>query len=338
MRVGIIGSGQLAQMLIQSGKPLGVEFTVFTTQVNKTTEGLADHIVSALEVGPKLDEFVDQCDVITFENENLPVELLESIEKKKPIYPSLLSLATAQDRLKEKTLFEQLSISTNRFMPVNSKADLLEATKVLGFPCVLKSRRNGYDGKQQVVVKNPEMMSKIDEMLLYDSIMESFVAFDREVSIIAVCRRNRETVFYDLCENQHEQGILRQTQNKPNDSLVEQAKEIVCRLITHFDYVGTIALEFFVKDGQLLANEIAPRVHNSGHWTIEGAKTSQFENHIRAICGLPLGDTASVGECTMTNCIGTLPNPPSLPEGVILHDYLKDPRPGRKLGHVTRIE
>ena len=212
-----------------------------------------------------------------------------------------------------------------------------EASEALGFPFILKQRTNGYDGKGQIRIKNLADINKLNDENLTNLIAEAFVHYDREVSVILSRDKAGNFVSYDITENKHINGILFQSYNKPNDPKLNEATQYLSQILQALSYVGTCAMEFFQVGETLLANELAPRVHNSGHWTIEGAKTSQFENHLRAITGLPLGNTASHGSYVMYNLISTIPNDLSINNHaeIYLHDYLKVARPHRKLGHIT---
>ncbi len=336
MNIGILGGGQLARLLILSGKPLGMDFTVLTEKVSPTTRDLASHVLGDLSEQQVLDQLLDAADVLTFENENIPVAAVNYLSKYKNVFPNSEILALAQDRLSEKTLFQKLAIPTNVFYAVDSVDDLQDAVKQLGFPFILKSRRDGYDGKYHYRMN---AASDIDALAskndLQGHIAEAFVDFDYEISALATRDQQANVVCYDICENQHHQGILHKTFNRADHSLLELALGYLKEIMLAVDYVGTMALEFFVKDNTLLANEIAPRVHNSGHWTIDACYTSQFENHIRAISGLPLGDSRSFMACEMTNVIGQWPDRNKLLQtsGLCLHDYQKAPRLKRKVGH-----
>jgi 5-(carboxyamino)imidazole ribonucleotide synthase len=247
----------------------------------------------------------------------------------------------SQDRLLEKQLFTQLRIPTPPFRAVDSLDDLRAAVKQLGLPCVLKTRRLGYDGKGQRYLRKPADIEPAWGALgSAPLILEGFIDFEREVSIVGVRGTTGEMRAYPIVANTHRDGILRVTLAPHRNPVLQKAAEVLLkRVLRHFDYAGVLTLEFFVRKGKLVANEMAPRVHNSGHWTIEGAATSQFENHLRAILGLPLGDTTPVGHCAMVNFIGNLPARDAilaLP-GVHWHDYGKEPRPGRKIGHCTVV-
>jgi 5-(carboxyamino)imidazole ribonucleotide synthase len=245
----------------------------------------------------------------------------------------------SRDRLYEKSLFRDLGIKTPNFFNVTSLDDLRQAAKEIGLPAILKSRTLGYDGKGQAVIKSTDELENAwaSRLAGVDCILEAFVNFKREISVIAVRSRTGEIIFYPVSENVHCEGILRHSICNINDPIQKSAEDYITRLLNHFEYVGVMALELFDIGGELMANEIAPRVHNTGHWTIEGAQTSQFENHIRAIMGLPLGSTSPIGRSAMINFIGTIPPAASILEikGAHYHNYGKAPVAGRKLGHVT---
>jgi 5-(carboxyamino)imidazole ribonucleotide synthase len=339
MKIGIIGAGQLGRMLALSGYPLGLRF-VFLDQSADAPGAQVGRIIPGAFDDPKgLQALADESDVITFDVENVPVDAVRGIAETKPFWPPVDALGTSQDRLYEKTLFRKLGIPTARFATVDSFEDLQAAAQEIGIPGVLKTRRLGYDGKGQFYVKRlDELPVAWDALGKVPLIYEGFVDFSREVSLIAVRSTRGEMKFYPLSANTHREGILRHTiAPYRNASLQRQAEKHLKRVMNHFKYAGVLTIEFFVKRGQLIANEMAPRVHNSGHWTIEGAQTSQFENHIRAIVGLPLGSTDPVGHSAMINFIGTIPEPGNIlrMSGVHFHSYGKEPRPNRKLGHCT---
>jgi 5-(carboxyamino)imidazole ribonucleotide synthase len=339
MRIGVIGAGQLGRMLALAGYPLGLRF-VFLDQSADAPGAQVGRIVNgAFDDRSKLAELAREVDVITFDVENVPVEAVAEIAATKPFLPPVTALGASQDRLTEKTLFRKLKIPTPAFAPVDSLADLEAAIARIGTPGVLKTRRLGYDGRGQYQVRKPQDAADAWQMLgSVPLIYEQFIDFSREVSIIGVRSTRGETRFYPLAANTHSAGILRYSiAPYRHASLQKQAETYLKRLLRHFDYAGVLTIEFFVAGGRLIANEMAPRVHNSGHWTIEGAQTSQFENHVRAILGLPLGDTRALGHCAMVNFIGTLPALGNIlrVSGVHFHSYGKEPRPNRKLGHCT---
>lgn len=338
MKIGIIGSGQLARMMIMAGKPLGLSFVTYSPDEFTSMGEYAAHIRGDYTDQQQLFQMFEQVDVVTYEHENLPSELLANLEQRFVLRPGSKVIATVQDRLFEKQCFTRLAIPTNEYIEVNSVDEVKQAAKRLGYPFIIKSRRNGYDGKHQYRIHHA---SDIDSLLSDEQcsncIAESFVDFEREISVIAVRDHHGQCRFYDVCENHHIDGILSTTHNRIGDAIAKQACEYSKRLLDDMGYVGVLAIEFFVKQAQLYANEVAPRVHNSGHWTIEGAKTSQFENHIRAVAGLPLGSCESIARVRMDNCIGKMPDIHSVlaNDNAHYHDYEKAPRPGRKVGHIT---
>lgn len=339
MKIGIIGAGQLGRMLALAGYPLGLRF-VFLDQSSDAPGGQVGRIIpGAFDDPAKLAALADEVDVVTFDVENVPVTAVESIAARKPFLPPVKALGASQDRLHEKTLFQQLKIPTPPFVAVDSLEDLHAAVEKIGLPGVLKTRRLGYDGRGQFYLRKPQDIETAWQTLgTVPLIYEGFVDFSREVSIIGVRSTRGETLFYPLSANTHSQGILRHSiAPYRNASLQKQAETYMRRLLKQLDYAGVLTIEFFVRGGKLIANEMAPRVHNSGHWTIEGAQTSQFENHVRAILGLPLGSTSPNGHSAMMNFIGSIPELGNIlrVSGVHFHSYGKEPRPNRKLGHCT---
>ncbi len=338
MKIGILGGGQLARMLALSGYSLGLEFIILDPSKEAGATGLGKHLQGQYDDQALLAELAEEADVITYEFENVPAEVAHFLAEHTQVYPAPNALSIAQDRMQEKNFFHQLKIPTADFALIDSLEDLQQAMKSIAYPAILKSRRMGYDGKGQVVLKSTEQLAEAwISMQGAASIVESFVPFQREVSIIAARRASGEIVFYPLSENIHQQGILRVSQCCESDELQSQAEDYVVRVLNALDYVGIIALELFDVKGRLLANEFAPRVHNSGHWTIEGAETSQFENHLRAILDLPLGSTKARGHVAMVNFIGGLPATERILEipHAHLHLYDKAPRKGRKVAHAT---
>lgn len=329
--IGILGAGQLGRMLALAGYPLGHRFRFLDPASDSPAGLLADHLALGYADTSALEQFASGLDVVTYEFENVPVEAARHLEKFVPVYPPSLALEKAQDRFVEKSFFQELGIPTPKFT--------IDLNSSFSFPAVLKTRRMGYDGKGQSIVHS---QAEVAAEKAVDCILEEFVSFDRELSIIAVRNKSGETKFYPLIENHHRDGILRLSLLIGNVSaeLQAQAEEYATRVMSALDYIGVLTIEFFEKDGQLLANEMAPRVHNSGHWTIEGAVTSQFENQVRAVCDAPLGSTNPLGVCAMVNLVGTLPDETSILkiEGAHLHLYDKAPRPKRKLGHITLVE
>ncbi|HET6725468.1 MAG TPA: 5-(carboxyamino)imidazole ribonucleotide synthase [Gammaproteobacteria bacterium] len=337
--IGIIGAGQLGRMMALAGYPLGLRFLFLDKDAGTPGGQVGDIIVGDFGDATKLAELASRVDVLTFDVENVPVDPLKPIVEKTPLWPPITALETAQDRLLEKRLFVEQGLGTPQFEPVDTLDELKAAVDKIGLPAVLKTRRLGYDGKGQRMLREPgDIESAWSDLGSAPLILEQFIDFDREVSVIGVRAMNGECRFYPLAHNTHHHGILHHSVAPYVNKGLQAKAEIHSRtLMEHFGYVGVLTIEFFVKDGNLIANEIAPRVHNSGHWTIEGAETSQFENHIRAVAGLPLGDTAPAGHSAMVNFLGEMPPVEqviAIP-GAHYHDYGKSPRPGRKLGHCT---
>ena len=337
-RIGIVGAGQLGRMLAISGYPLGLRFVFLDKSKDAPGGQVGDIILGEFSDPKKLRELSDAVDIVTFDVENVPVEAVRE-GVRKPFRPPVEILEKAQDRLDEKELFRSIDIPTPPFAPVDSLDDLRAAVDRIGFPAVLKTRRFGYDGKGQRVLRQAaDLEPAFEDIGGVPLILEGFIEFDREVSLIGVRSVSGEIRFYPLSENTHSEGILRYSVAPYEDyNLQGLAERHLERLLTEFDYSGVLTIEFFEADGKLIANEIAPRVHNSGHWTIEGAVTSQFENHIRGILDLPLGDTTPVGHAAMVNFIGNMPSVQQVLEipGAHYHDYGKEPREGRKLGHAS---
>ena len=348
MRIGILGAGQLGRMLALAGYPLGLEFRFWQESEEPPEQTLAECVCGPYTDGDLLHRFVSGVDVVTYEFENVPVELTQQLSRTVAVYPSPRALEVAQDRLNEKTLFQQLGIPVPAFAPVQGAEELRRAVERIGLPAVLKTRRFGYDGKGQSVLRGAadvELAARLTERMpvLMPRLLEQFVPFERELSILAVRGQDKQTAFYPLVENWHHQGILRQSR-APAPGWTQEWQSLAeghaRRILEAVDYVGVLAVEFFQYQGRLLANEMAPRVHNSGHWTIEGARTSQFANHLRAVLGLPLGSTAPLGHSVMLNLIGEVPALPTLLAipGLHIHLYDKTPHPSRKLGHLTMTE
>ncbi len=339
--VGILGAGQLGRMLALAGYPLGLRFRFLDPTADAPAGQLAEHLRVEADHPECLEQFRQGLAVVGYEFENVPVDLARSLAVHVPVFPPPAALEASQDRLTEKTLFRDLGLEPAPFRPVDSRADLERAARDLGFPCILKTRRLGYDGKGQHRLSGPADLDPAWAALgAVPLILEGFVPFERELSILAVRGRDGAIVCYPLVENHHAGGILRMSRAPAPDltaTLQNRAEDLARRVLERLDYVGVLAIEFFVYQGRLIANEMAPRVHNSGHWTIEGAECSQFENHLRALLGWPLGAVTVAHSCVMFNLIGTLPpiEPLLALPGVHLHLYGKSPRPGRKLGHVT---
>ena len=342
--LGILGGGQLARMLALAAAPLGVKSLVVDSSADACAGQVAPLVVADWTDYDALEHFARQVDVVTFDFENVPAETAHWLAERVAVFPAPRALAVAQDRLAEKNLFRECGLQTPDFKAIDTREDLDLALATIGAPAILKTRRLGYDGKGQFRIKS---LADADaawaalgaQAQAHGLILEAFVPFDRELSVIAVRSREGEFRTWPLTQNWHTDGVLSLSLAPAPDitSLQERATRLAQTLAEKLDYVGVFALELFVKDGQLLGNEMAPRVHNSGHWTIEGALTSQFENHVRAVLGMPLGDTSARGLSAMFNWIGELPDAAPVLEAVDAHwhDYGKQPRVGRKVGHAT---
>ncbi|MFM8845524.1 MAG: 5-(carboxyamino)imidazole ribonucleotide synthase [Gammaproteobacteria bacterium] len=340
--VGIVGGGQLVRLLALAGYPLGLVFVVLVRSGDTPAALVAASLVGEFTDQKLLCELAQRSEVLTFDWENVSIESLRALGRSARIAPPLAALAMSQDRIAEKKLFAKLGVPTTRHAAVDSAASLERALREVGLPGVIKTRRLGYDGKGQAVVRNRDDAHRALATLQgAPLIYEEFVPFDYEVSIIGARNRQGEVVIYPLNRNLHREGILRLTRAPWGDaSLQRRAASHLRRVLTHYRYEGVLNIEFFVRNGRLVANETAPRVHNSGHWTIEGAATSQFENHLRAILGLPLGATRARGHAAMINLIGELPaRERCLGERELhWHDYGKSARAGRKVGHLTLLD
>lgn len=340
-RIGVLGAGQLGRMMAIAGYPLGQKFGFYGTSDDEPS-ALLGHMYKQSDGEDSLAQLVEFSDVITYESENTCIEQVREIAKTTPVYPAEKSLFMAQHRGREKGLFDQLSIPCAPYQVVDSLESLKIAVEEIGLPAVLKTTTEGYDGKGQFVLKE---MSQIDqawsEIGGRELVLEGFIDFQRELSIVAVRNNNNEHVYYPLVQNVHHEGILRYTIAPAREISAEvqmQAEKFMQDLLDELDHVGVLTLELFETVNGLVANEMAPRVHNSGHWTIEGAYTSQFENHVRAISGLPLGDTSPrqplaaminiIGETGPVEKVLAMPN-------AFLHLYDKQERVGRKLGHIN---
>ena len=342
--VGILGGGQLARMLALSGAPLGLRFLMMDTAGDACAGQFSPMVVGDYRDEAALGEFASKIDVATFDFENVPAESAQWLSERVPVFPSPRALGVAQDRLAEKTLFRELGIPVPSFFAISTRAELDAAIASIGTPCILKTRRLGYDGKGQFRIRSEAGADAAWAALGAQAqtvglILEAFVPFERELSVVAVRGRNGEFRTWPLTENWHVEGVLSASLAPAtvSDAIAATAVAHARALAESLDYVGVFALELFCRDGQLLANELAPRVHNSGHWTIEGSETSQFQNHLRAVLGLPLGATRMVGEACMLNWIGTMPDPNAVlaEPGGHWHDYGKESRAGRKVGHAT---
>ncbi len=341
MRIGVIGAGQLGQMLGNAAKELGFECRFVDPSESPPAASTGEVIRKPFDDPEALAGLAADCDVVTYEFENVPVDALRAIASSVPVYPPPAALAIAQDRLREKRLFDELDIPLPDYRAVESLQDLQHAVSDLGFPIVVKTRCFGYDGKGQIVIRDLQEVSEAwDELAGQALIAEAWVAFDYEVSVIGVRNSLGDVAIWPLTQNEHADGILRNSRSPiDNPGLFERASAYLHRMLEHLDYVGVLALELFVVNDTLLANEFAPRVHNSGHWTIEGADTSQFTNHLLAITGQTPGSTACPAHVGMVNLIGEIPDTARVSDDsrIKLHDYGKTPRPGRKLGHITIV-
>jgi 5-(carboxyamino)imidazole ribonucleotide synthase len=338
--IGILGGGQLARMLAMAGARLGHRFLVVDNVADACAGDVAPLLRADWNDATALADFARRVDVATFDFENVPAPTALHLAEHTRVFPPPAALAVAQDRLAEKTLFREIGLDTPAFAPVATRAELDQAIAAIGFPSVLKTRRLGYDGKGQRVLRTAADVEAAWTVLGgAELILESFVEFDREISILGVRSHRGEFRHYPPTRNWHVEGVLSASLALPGDAAEPcvQAVAHARALADRLDYVGVLALELFVAGGRVLGNELAPRVHNSGHWTIEGCSCSQFENHLRAVLGLPLGDTTALAPAVMLNWIGELPDAgAALAEPhVHWHDYGKQPRPGRKVGHAT---
>lgn len=340
-KVGILGGGQLGRMLALEGRRLGMSFRFLEPKRPAPVDDLGEVVRAAYDDMDALVAFADGLDVVTYEFENVPVDSARHLAERVPVHPSPSALAVGQDRLAEKEAFVEAGIPTAPFRQADSAEAVKTALEELGLPAVLKTRRFGYDGKGQAVLRAPEEGEGIWEALGGVPLLaEGFVPFRRELSIVAARAVDGSCAFYPLIQNEHREGILWKSTAPAPDVAAElqtRAEEHARHLLERHDYVGVLAIELFDVGDDLLANEMAPRVHNSGHWTLDGAVTSQFENHVRAVCGLPLGSTATRCPSAMLNFLGDVP-----PLAEVLrvpcahvHLYDKSPRPGRKVGHVN---
>jgi len=340
-RIGVLGAGQLGRMLALAGIPLGCRFSFLDPAADACAGTVGDLLQAEFSDLSAVRALAADVDVATFDFENVPADSARELTRIRPFHPPVSALECCQDRLSEKRLLGDLGIPVPDYHPVSARTDLLRATEQTGFPCLLKTRRLGYDGKGQVILRQMEDLEPAWQKLGgRDLILEAFVPFEFECSLLAVRDATGQVRFWSLTRNVHEGGML--VLSRPggiSGELQREAENMATLLLEHWGYVGVMAVEFFVFDGKLLVNEIAPRVHNSGHWTIDGSKTSQFENHLRAILGLPLGDTSMDSSSIMFNWIGEMPDRArllALP-GLHWHDYGKVPRPGRKIGHATLV-
>lgn len=339
MKVGILGGGQLGRMLALAGIPLGLRCRVLDPAAECCAAVAAEHVVGEYDDFAALAEFVRGLDLVTYEFENVPVETARWLSLRVPVFPPPAALEVGQDRLTEKTFFIDLGAAVPAFRAADTRDEFDAAITAIGLPAVVKTRRFGYDGKGQSVLRTPADVEAAWAWLGgRPLIVEEFVRFTREVSLIGVRGRDGDGVIYPLVENAHRDGILRRSV-APIDApeLFAEAEAVMRAALAKLDYVGTLAVEFFESDGRLWVNEMAPRVHNSGHWTVEGAATSQFENHLRAVSGWRLGETAVARFAGMVNLIGDAPAVDRIlaVPGAHLHLYGKSRRGGRKIGHVS---
>ncbi|MHB8476004.1 MAG: 5-(carboxyamino)imidazole ribonucleotide synthase [Steroidobacteraceae bacterium] len=341
-RVGIVGAGQLGRMLALAGYPLGIRCLFLDRSAASPAAQVAPILIGDLEDAAQLEALAAGSDVLTFDWENIPGKALAPLEKLTLVRPPRAALEVSQDRLAEKALFTGLRIPVAAHAAIDSREQLIRAARKLGLPGVLKTRRMGYDGKGQFVVRDAAQLDEAWAAIGGSGLIyEKFQEFSREVSLVGARSAAGRIVFYPLSANSHGGGILHYgVAPFTNPALERAARRCMQRVMRALSYVGVLAIEFFVVKGRLIANEMAPRVHNSGHWTTEGCVTSQFENHLRAICGLPLGSTRALGHSAMVNFLGKMPDRERLLaiDGLAFHDYGKEPRPGRKLGHCTILK
>jgi 5-(carboxyamino)imidazole ribonucleotide synthase len=355
--IGILGGGQLGYMLALAGYPLGLHFRFLDPSPEAPVGRIATRITAQFTDRSALKKFAAGLELVTYEFENVPVETARFLAEHAPVLPPPAALEAAQDRLNEKRLFQRLGIATTEFAAVAGREALDGAVRQIGLPAILKTCRMGYDGKGQWILRSAEDVSRAErELPATDAaarkrkgtdpaehapfVLERLVPFARELSVLAVRGRTGETAVYPLVENHHRAGILRMSlapAPQLDPAIQQTAEDAARRVFEALQYVGVLAIEFFEHEGRLLANEMAPRVHNSGHWTIEGAVTSQFENHLRAVVGLPLGSTHAIGCSAMLNLIGEVPDSAEVlaVRDAHLHLYGKSARAGRKLGHIT---
>ncbi|WOE75596.1 5-(carboxyamino)imidazole ribonucleotide synthase [Alterisphingorhabdus coralli] len=345
--IGIIGCGQLGRMLVLAAAQLGYPCHVYGREPLGPAGQVAAHFTEGeYDDAKAIAAFAAECDVVTYEWENLPVNPLAALGPEVDLFPGVRPLEVGQSRLAEKTFVAGLGGLTAPFAPVRSEDELTDALDKSGVPAIIKSDRMGYDGKGQVRLQDRDDLSTVwQELNGQQALAEGFVEFDAEFSVLLVRGRDGAIRFWDAPHNVHEDGILRLSTAPAPENIqthIPSARALARKIATELDYVGVLAIEFFATAEGPIFNEMAPRVHNSGHWTIEGAATSQFENHIRAICGLPLGDTRLIeGGAEMRNLIGDevkLWSDHLSDSGSHVHLYGKrQPRPGRKMGHVTRL-
>lgn len=338
-KVGVLGGGQLGRMLGLAGIPLGMEFVFLDPSSDACAKAVGELVQAGFSDEQAARELSSRVDVVTFDFENVPAATARALQKNCNVFPSPAALAAGQDRVAEKELLTSLGIEVPRYHVVDGRTDLLAGLENVGYPAVLKTRRLGYDGKGQAVLRDPEDLERAWQRLGdFDLVLEAFVPFQAECSLVAVRGADGEIRTWPLAKNVHSNGILMLSMPGVFDEALQAvATRKMEALLEHFDYRGVLTIEFFLAGGNLLANEFAPRVHNSGHWSIDGAVCSQFENHVRAVASMPLGETRMTRQSVMFNWIGELPDRERAMKipGLHWHDYGKEPRPGRKIGHAT---
>ncbi|WP_117236338.1 5-(carboxyamino)imidazole ribonucleotide synthase [Vibrio maerlii] len=340
MHVLVLGAGQLARMMSLAGAPLNIEISAYDVG----SENIVHPLTQAV-LGKGLSNAIAQADVITAEFEHIPHDVLDVCEQSGKFYPTADAIKAGGDRRIEKALLDAAKVNNAKHYIINTRHDFEQAIEFVGLPMVLKSALGGYDGKGQWRLKElsqvdaiwSEMEQCIQATDTQAIVAEEFVPFDREVSLVGARSSDGDVVVYPLAENVHINGVLSLSTAINETALQQQAKEMFTAVANELDYVGVLALEFFDVKGALSVNEIAPRVHNSGHWTQQGAETCQFENHLRAVCGMPLGSTEMIRPTTMVNILGedTLPVEVLAMDSCHIHWYGKDKRPGRKMGHIN---
>jgi 5-(carboxyamino)imidazole ribonucleotide synthase len=341
--VGILGGGQLGRMMALAGIPMGLRFRFLESKRPCPADAVGTVVRANYDDEGALETFAEGLMLATYEFENVPVAAVDTLAGSVIVRPGSEALEMAQDRVREKEGFERLGIPVDEWRAVETREELEAALEELGLPAVVKTRRLGYDGKGQAVIRSTDDVDEAWEAVGgVPLLVEAFVEFDRELSLVAVRSRDGAFEAYPLVENVHEEGILVSTEAPASDvpkALQKKAETSMLRLMEDLQYVGVMAVEFFQVGDELLANEMAPRVHNSGHWTQDGAVTSQFENHLRAILGLPLGPTDARGVTVMINLLGGLPkiDVVAAEPRAHLHLYDKKPKPGRKIGHVNVV-
>lgn len=342
MKVLILGAGQLARMMALAGAPLNLQISAYDVRTDNIVEP-----ISQLVLGKGLEQGIADCDVITAEFEHIAPDILARCQASGKFFPGADAILTGGDRRLEKALLDKAKVANAKHHIINSRADFDASIEKIGLPLILKSALDGYDGKGQWRLKDAQQIDLVwqqIEQFLQESaqggrqaiIAEEFIPFDREVSLIGARNANGELAIYPLTENMHHEGILAVSLALgDNQALQAQAEQMFSAVAQQLNYVGVLAIEFFDVDGQLIVNEIAPRVHNSGHWTQQGTPVSQFENHLRAVCNLPLGNTEAVCPTAMINLVGDVVVPHETMRHAHLHWYNKEPRPLRKIGHMN---